>query len=165
MADTNAISFVVLILIIYARCPAIICSVAVNIVANKLVTEDAVNLAGKPVSIARILNLNRFLTRIINLLYTNTTGFEELYCECGASVMYPPIPCGTKRPHCTRPCTRQHDCDHESLHSCHSQPECPPCTVLTAKICYGGHEVYTILNSLCLERKTQRNIVKQARYI
>lgn len=58
-----------------------------------------------------------------------------------------------------------HLIDHESLHSCHSQPECPPCTVLTAKICYGGHEVYTILNSLCLERKTQRNIVKQARYI
>lgn len=69
------------------------------------------------------------------------TGFEELYCECGSSVLYPPIPCGTRRPECSRPCSRPHSCEHPALHNCHSQPVCPPCTVLTQKYCYGKHEV------------------------
>ena len=69
------------------------------------------------------------------------TGFEELYCECGSSVLYPPIPCGTRRPECSKPCSRPHSCEHPTLHPCHSQPVCPPCTVLTQKYCYGKHEV------------------------
>ncbi|XP_046479756.1 protein shuttle craft isoform X1 [Neodiprion pinetum] len=69
------------------------------------------------------------------------SSFEELYCECGAAVIYPPVPCGTRRPTCDRPCSRQHVCDHPVLHNCHSEPTCPPCTVLTQKWCYGKHEL------------------------
>ena len=39
-------------------------------------------------------------------------GFDELMCNCGAEVMFPPIPCGTLPPECHRPCTRQHVCHH-----------------------------------------------------
>ncbi|KAJ8971889.1 hypothetical protein NQ314_000502 [Rhamnusium bicolor] len=67
------------------------------------------------------------------------TSFEELYCECGASVIYPPIPCGTKPPNCTKPCSRQRACSHDANHSCHIGP-CPPCTVLCKRWCHGHHE-------------------------
>ena len=60
-------------------------------------------------------------------------SFEELLCECGANVIYPPVPCGTKKPPCNRPCSRQHPCNHEVLHTCHSETECPVCVVLTTK--------------------------------
>lgn len=69
------------------------------------------------------------------------TSFDELYCECGSEVIYPPVPCGTKPPPCSRPCSRQHDCDHPALHPCHSETKCPPCSVLTQKYCYGNHEL------------------------
>ncbi|XP_024943770.1 protein shuttle craft isoform X2 [Cephus cinctus] len=69
------------------------------------------------------------------------SSFDELFCECGAAVLYPPIPCGTRRPACDRPCSRQHACSHEVLHNCHSEATCPPCTVLTQNWCYGKHEL------------------------
>ncbi|XP_066537752.1 transcriptional repressor NF-X1 [Hoplias malabaricus] len=68
------------------------------------------------------------------------TSFDELTCYCGETVMYPPVPCGTKPPECKQPCTRQHDCDHPVFHSCHSDDRCPPCTYLTKKWCMGNHE-------------------------
>ncbi|XP_023025615.2 nuclear transcription factor, X-box binding stc [Leptinotarsa decemlineata] len=67
------------------------------------------------------------------------TSFEELYCECGKSVLFPPIPCGTKPPSCSEPCSRQRPCGHEPNHSCHTGP-CPQCTVLSKRWCYGKHE-------------------------
>lgn len=69
------------------------------------------------------------------------SSFDELYCECGAAVLYPPIACGTRRPACSQPCSRSHPCDHEVFHNCHSESTCPPCTVLTQKWCHGGHEL------------------------
>ncbi|KYM96321.1 PREDICTED: protein shuttle craft [Cyphomyrmex costatus] len=69
------------------------------------------------------------------------SSFEELYCECGAEVIYPPVPCGTRRPTCNRPCSREHLCNHEVLHNCHSEPTCPPCSVLTQRWCHGRHEL------------------------
>lgn len=39
-------------------------------------------------------------------------GFDELTCHCGASVIYPPVPCGTRPPECTQTCARVHECDH-----------------------------------------------------
>ncbi|XP_065221167.1 protein shuttle craft [Planococcus citri] len=69
------------------------------------------------------------------------SSFEELYCHCGHSVIYPPVPCGTKPPACDQPCQRQHDCEHPPLHVCHSDRACPPCIVFTDKLCYGGHEL------------------------
>ncbi|XP_055372263.1 protein shuttle craft [Condylostylus longicornis] len=68
------------------------------------------------------------------------SSFDELYCECGKNVIYPPVPCGTKRPACDQPCTRQHPCDHPVQHTCHSALQCPPCFVLTTKWCFGHHE-------------------------
>ncbi|XP_014214759.1 protein shuttle craft [Copidosoma floridanum] len=69
------------------------------------------------------------------------SSFDELYCECGAAVMYPPVPCGARRPACDKPCSREHPCDHEVMHNCHSDSTCPPCSVLTQKWCYGRHEL------------------------
>lgn len=69
------------------------------------------------------------------------SSFEELYCECGTAVIYPPVPCGTRRPICEKPCSRRHVCGHPVLHNCHSEQICPPCTVLTQKWCYGNHEL------------------------
>ncbi|OAD58748.1 Protein shuttle craft [Eufriesea mexicana] len=69
------------------------------------------------------------------------SSFDELYCECGTSVIYPPVPCGTRRPTCDKPCSRQHSCGHEVLHNCHSESICPPCTVLTQRWCHGKHEL------------------------
>ncbi|XP_058059889.1 protein shuttle craft [Anopheles bellator] len=67
-------------------------------------------------------------------------SFDELTCECGANVIYPPVACGTRKPACDRPCPRRHSCEHAPLHNCHSESDCPPCVVLTAKYCYGKHE-------------------------
>jgi len=39
-------------------------------------------------------------------------SFDELRCECGTEVIYPPVPCGTTPPLCNRPCTRPHSCGH-----------------------------------------------------
>lgn len=68
------------------------------------------------------------------------SSFEELFCECGAEVIYPPVPCGTKRPVCKRPCSRKHPCDHAPQHNCHSATSCPPCMMFTTKWCFGQHE-------------------------
>lgn len=72
------------------------------------------------------------------------SGFDELTCHCGASVIYPPVPCGTRPPECTQTCARIHECDHPVYHSCHSEEKCPPCTFLTQKWCMGKHEELTI---------------------
>ncbi|XP_058986249.1 protein shuttle craft isoform X1 [Musca domestica] len=68
------------------------------------------------------------------------SSFEELFCECGAEVIYPPVPCGTKKPICKKPCSRQHPCDHPPQHNCHSAATCPPCMMFTTQWCYGQHE-------------------------
>lgn len=68
------------------------------------------------------------------------SSFDELTCHCGLTVLYPPIPCGTKPPECKNMCTRRHECDHPVFHNCHSEEKCPPCTYLTQKWCMGKHE-------------------------
>lgn len=68
------------------------------------------------------------------------SSFQELACECGATIIYPPVPCGTKRPTCSKPCSRRHPCIHEVLHNCHTATQCPPCMLLTTKFCHGRHE-------------------------
>jgi len=70
----------------------------------------------------------------------HNVSFDELTCHCGASVMYPPIACGTRPPECKEICRRNHSCGHPVTHNCHSEEKCPPCTHLTSKLCYGGHE-------------------------
>ncbi|XP_050670768.1 protein shuttle craft [Leptidea sinapis] len=66
-------------------------------------------------------------------------SFEELRCSCGAEVILPPVRCGTKPPACGATCARARACGHEPHHSCHAG-DCPPCVVLTTKMCYGNHE-------------------------
>ncbi|VVD04483.1 unnamed protein product [Leptidea sinapis] len=64
---------------------------------------------------------------------------KELRCSCGAEVILPPVRCGTKPPACGATCARARACGHEPHHSCHAG-DCPPCVVLTTKMCYGNHE-------------------------
>lgn len=68
-------------------------------------------------------------------------SFEERVCECGATVEFPPIRCGTKPPECNQLCTRSHSCDHTVTHNCHWEEKCPPCSYLTSKMCMGNHEL------------------------
>lgn len=68
-------------------------------------------------------------------------SFEELTCRCGGEVIFPPVACGTKRPLCGRVCSRTHPCSHPPQHSCHDEPECPPCVVFTEKWCFGHHQI------------------------
>ncbi|XP_069110895.1 transcriptional repressor NF-X1-like [Argopecten irradians] len=68
-------------------------------------------------------------------------SFEELTCYCGSEVRYPPIPCGTLPPVCSKKYTRTHSCSHPIRHTCHSDESCPPCTELTSKYCMGNHEL------------------------
>lgn len=73
-------------------------------------------------------------------------GFDELTCHCGASVIYPPVPCGTRPPECTQTCARIHECDHPGVfHLLTSTPY----SLLTP--CYLGccMTVFTVLRSCC----------------
>ncbi|GAA5880063.1 hypothetical protein JCM16303_001198 [Sporobolomyces ruberrimus] len=62
--------------------------------------------------------------------------FDELSCHCGATVVFPPIPCGFQID-CRAPCVRPPPtCGHPQVpHACHENPECPPCPHLTSKPC------------------------------
>ncbi|ODN04677.1 Protein shuttle craft [Orchesella cincta] len=42
-------------------------------------------------------------------------SFDELPCECGAAIIYPPVPCGTRPPPCHLPCSRQHSHGHHRV--------------------------------------------------
>ncbi|CAH1183422.1 unnamed protein product [Phaedon cochleariae] len=66
-------------------------------------------------------------------------SFEELRCECGAAVVFPPVACGTRPPACSEECSRGRQCGHAANHACHVGG-CPPCTVLCKRWCYGRHE-------------------------
>jgi len=68
-------------------------------------------------------------------------SFDELPCQCGSQIAFPPIQCGAKPPTCDNPCPRNHECAHRVRHPCHSDAQCPPCTELTEKWCHGKHEL------------------------
>ena len=51
-------------------------------------------------------------------------GFDELRCDCGAEVIYPPIPCGNPPPLCPRPCSRVHPCNHPGESLVHPARSC-----------------------------------------
>jgi transcriptional repressor NF-X1 len=59
-------------------------------------------------------------------------------CACGASRINRPVPCGTKPPPCQKSCGKARECGHACFYKCHPG-ECPPCVVLTSKLCLGGH--------------------------
>ena len=69
--------------------------------------------------------------------------FDELSCNCGRTVLQPPLPCGTKPPPCRFKCERPKECGHPQLdHSCHQDDQaCPKCAFLTTKPCLCGKSV------------------------
>lgn len=69
--------------------------------------------------------------------------FEEISCNCGRTVLHPPLPCGTKPPPCTFNCERPKPCGHpQTPHNCHTDEEsCPKCPFLTEKKCLCGKRV------------------------
>lgn len=55
-------------------------------------------------------------------------SFDLWSCNCGKTVMHPPIRCGTPTPTCRHPCVRQRSCGHAPGHLCHDDSvSCPPC--------------------------------------
>ncbi|GMK53524.1 hypothetical protein CspeluHIS016_0101100 [Cutaneotrichosporon spelunceum] len=69
-------------------------------------------------------------------------SYDELICNCGHTVVYPPVACGTKV-NCVFPCARPDPpCGHpKTPHTCHEEPDCPPCPFLTAKPCACGKDL------------------------
>lgn len=69
--------------------------------------------------------------------------FEEIACNCGRSILYPPQPCGTQPPPCSFPCARPKSCGHpQTAHNCHMNADgCPKCPFLTEKDCLCGKKV------------------------
>jgi transcriptional repressor NF-X1 len=66
--------------------------------------------------------------------------FEEISCNCGLTVLYPPLPCGTQPPSCRYTCSRPTECGHPAIsHNCHLDDEsCPKCPYHTTKSCLCG---------------------------
>lgn len=66
--------------------------------------------------------------------------FEEISCDCGNTVLQPPLPCGTQPPPCRFDCERPKACGHPQVaHPCHpSTDSCPKCPFLTTKPCLCG---------------------------
>ena len=75
--------------------------------------------------------------------------FEEISCNCGKTVLQPPLPCGTKPPLCKFECERRKDCGHPRVpHNCHGDAEsCPKCPFLGQKPCLCGKK--TLKNQPC----------------
>ncbi|KIO25872.1 hypothetical protein M407DRAFT_75162, partial [Tulasnella calospora MUT 4182] len=69
-------------------------------------------------------------------------SFEELVCNCGRTIIDPPIPCGT-RIRCSFPCARPPlPCGHpKAPHACHEEDICPPCPYLSEKVCACGKSI------------------------
>lgn len=74
---------------------------------------------------------------------------EDLACNCGRTVLRPPIRCGTQPPSCQFDCTRTRPCGHPQVsHSCHTDTQpCPKCPFLVEKWCVCGKK--TLKNQPC----------------
>lgn len=75
--------------------------------------------------------------------------FDEISCNCGKTVLQPPLPCGTSPPPCRFDCERPKDCGHPRVpHNCHGGEEsCPKCPFLAQKPCLCGKK--TLKNQPC----------------
>jgi transcriptional repressor NF-X1 len=72
-------------------------------------------------------------------------SFDEMFCHCGRTKMYPPIPCNSKPPICSYPCKRPYACRHRQTvpHECHGEDvTCPPCMIFVRKSCACGKQVF-----------------------
>ncbi|KOS19607.1 FKBP12-associated protein 1 -like protein [Escovopsis weberi] len=68
--------------------------------------------------------------------------FHEISCDCGRTVLRPPLPCGTHAPECRFSCSRRPACGHPAVeHNCHGDDvACPKCPFLVDKWCACGKE-------------------------
>ncbi|RDA87306.1 hypothetical protein CP532_2624 [Ophiocordyceps camponoti-leonardi (nom. inval.)] len=68
--------------------------------------------------------------------------FHEISCDCGRTVLQPPLPCGTRPPDCRFNCQRRPACGHPPVeHNCHpGDVTCPKCPFLVSKWCACGKE-------------------------
>ena len=75
--------------------------------------------------------------------------FDEISCNCGRTILQPPLPCGTSVPPCRFDCERHKPCGHPKVpHSCHGdETSCPKCPFLEPKICMCGKQ--TLKNQPC----------------
>ena len=66
--------------------------------------------------------------------------FDEVSCNCGRTVLQPPLPCGTTPPPCRYDCERPTSCGHPRIpHNCHGdEQKCPKCPFLQEKPCMCG---------------------------
>lgn len=78
-----------------------------------------------------------------------TADESQLICQCGHTMIYPPVACGTTI-NCIYPCARlAPTCGHpKTPHNCHEQEACPPCPYLTTKACACGKDT-SIKNVRC----------------
>ncbi|CDZ97760.1 Transcription factor NF-X1, contains NFX-type Zn2-binding and R3H domains [Phaffia rhodozyma] len=85
-------------------------------------------------------------------------SYDELICNCGRTVIPPPISCG-KTLHCTYPCARPAPpCGHpKASHACHETSTCPPCIFLTTKTCACGKA--EVKNVRCSQEKVSCGMV------
>ena len=63
--------------------------------------------------------------------------FDEISCNCGRTILQPPLPCGTSSPPCRFDCERPKVCGHPKVpHNCHGdETKCPKCPFLGQKVC------------------------------
>ncbi|CEM23625.1 unnamed protein product [Vitrella brassicaformis CCMP3155] len=122
------------------RC-TVVCCPAYNTPSDVLVEEHLCLLVcGKPLSCGVEGHRCTNFCHLGNCPPCPITLREPLTCACGRTALEPPLPCGTKPPDCTLPCTKILDCGHQCQSTCHFG-DCPPCAVLTEKMCAGGHVV------------------------
>lgn len=69
--------------------------------------------------------------------------FEEISCDCGKTILQPPLPCATKPPPCRFDCERPKLCGHPIVpHNCHGDDiSCPKCPYLLSKPCMCGKKL------------------------
>ncbi|KAF8327167.1 uncharacterized protein EI90DRAFT_3225407 [Cantharellus anzutake] len=80
------------------------------------------------------------------------SSFEEAVCNCGRTVLEPPVACGTQI-QCNFPCVRPDPaCGHpKTPHPCHEDGPCPPCPHLITKLCACGKT--NVNNIRCSQEK------------
>ncbi|KXT06317.1 hypothetical protein AC578_9199 [Pseudocercospora eumusae] len=85
--------------------------------------------------------------------------FEEIACNCGRTVLEPPLPCGTQPPPCRYTCERPKACGHPQVpHNCHQDDgPCPKCPFLVEKRCMCGKK--SLKNQQCWLRDVSCGVV------
>eukprot|EP01130_Rhizamoeba_saxonica_P001834 TRINITY_DN11669_c0_g1_i1.p1 TRINITY_DN11669_c0_g1~~TRINITY_DN11669_c0_g1_i1.p1 ORF type:complete len:982 (+),score=162.28 TRINITY_DN11669_c0_g1_i1:289-2946(+) len=72
-------------------------------------------------------------------------SFEDRVCSCGFTIWEAPIRCGETPPVCRQYCAKEYECGHNVIpHYCHWDGECPPCSTIVVRECYGKHRTIRV---------------------